>query len=89
MKIRMSKNLELWVEQIIGSDWSTYHALDRQVAIAKVLQLLEAEGDAERLLKPNGKIKWIATRRLRDHIRSLRLDAEEDFRAADEARGIW
>jgi hypothetical protein len=68
MQIRMSKNLELWVDQIIGFNWQAYQRTKREAAIADVLAFLEAQGDAQRLLKPNGKIRWIATRQLRDHI---------------------
>jgi hypothetical protein len=88
MKHRMSGTLELWVDEIIGMNWQVDQNSNREAALTTVLAFLEAQGDAQRVLTPKGTIKWIATRQLRDHIRDLQRDAEDDIRHADEARGL-
>jgi hypothetical protein len=88
MQITMSKNLELWVDQIIGFNWQVDQNSNRKAAVGSVLAFLEAQGDAQRVLTPKGTIKWVATRQLRDHIRDLQRDAEDDIGQADEARGL-
>jgi hypothetical protein len=81
MKLRMDKILREIVEQAceeghLGRDGEF---LDRDRVFAEVLAELETDGDAMRYLNSQGQIAWRATPDLRDHLRDLRLDAEDEF----------
>ena len=45
----------------------------------KMLDELEAAGDAMRYLDRRGQIAWKATPQLRDYLRDLEVDAENDL----------
>ena len=82
MKIRMSKNLRLTVDEMLAHSELGSDKAERLAATIEALQALEAQGDARRVLTPDDGIKWIPTRQLRDHLRDLRLDAEDDEESA-------
>ena len=82
MKIRMSKNLRLTVDEMLAHSELGSDKAKRLAATIEALQVLEAQGDAQRVLMPDGDIKWMPTRQLRDHLRDLRLDAEDDEESA-------
>jgi hypothetical protein len=78
MPYKMSKDIGLLVDEIIGRMTDRCRMADRDDAIGKVLHALEAQGDARRALTAKDDIKWVATCQLRDHLRDLRREAEED-----------
>jgi len=51
----------------------------RDVFLDEVLGDLEASGDAMRFINAKGRIAWKATPRLRDYLKDLELEAEEDL----------
>jgi hypothetical protein len=51
----------------------------RDVFLAEMLADLEASGDAMRFVDAKGRIAWKATPRLRDYLKDLELEAEEDL----------
>ena len=81
MKFRMDKTLREIVEQAYEEArlGRTGDFLDRNLVLAEVLAELETDGFAMRYLNSEGQIAWKATPDLRDHLRDLRLDAEDEF----------
>jgi hypothetical protein len=57
--------------------------LERERILAEALAELEIEGAAMRYVDAKGRVSWRATKRLRDHLEDLRLDAEADFEHED------
>jgi len=53
--------------------------VDRDQVFAEALAELESDGDAMQYLNSKGQIAWKATPDLRDYIRDLRIDAEEEL----------
>jgi hypothetical protein len=52
----------------------------RDPVLAEVLAKLEAHGNAMRFLNAMGRIAWKATPNLRQYLKDLELDAQEDLR---------
>ena len=80
-KIRTDKIIrelveESWELARLGRDRDF---VDRDLVFSDTLIDLESEGDAMRYLDSRGRICWRATPDLRDHIKNLRLDAEEEL----------
>jgi hypothetical protein len=81
MKIRMDKITrelveEAWEWARIGRDRDS---VDRDQVFAEALADLESQGAAMRYLDAKGRVCWKATPDLRDYIRDLRIDAEEEL----------
>jgi hypothetical protein len=53
--------------------------VDRDEVFMEALSALESDGDAMRYLDAKGRVCWKATPDLRDYIRDLRIDAEEEL----------
>jgi hypothetical protein len=53
--------------------------VDRDELFMEALSALESDGDAMRYLDAKGRVCWKATPDLRDYIRDLRIDAEEEL----------
>ena len=51
----------------------------RYLAFSEMLAQLEASGDAMRFVDTNGRIAWKATPNLREYLRDLELEAQEDL----------
>jgi hypothetical protein len=51
----------------------------RNLVSAEVLAELEASGDAMRFVDAKGRVAWKASPNLRDHLKDLEADAEDDF----------
>ena len=83
MKPQMDKILREIVEQAYEETrlGRTGEFLDRDLVFAEILADLETDGFAMRYINSSGRIAWRATPDLRDHLRDLRLDAEEEFDA--------
>jgi hypothetical protein len=67
---------EAWESDHLGRGGDFEH---RDEVFANTLMALESEGVAMRYLDSKGRIAWKATPDLRDHIRDLRIDAEEEL----------
>jgi len=80
-KIRMDKIIRDLVEATW--EWDRLGRGDdfehRDRVFIETLVELESEGDAMRYLDSNGRIAWKATPDLRDHLRDLQTDAEEEL----------
>ena len=81
MKFRMDKIIrelveESWESARLGR---TRHFGDKNRVFSETLVELECEGKAMRYLDSKGRIAWRATPELRDYLRDLRIDAEEEL----------
>jgi hypothetical protein len=81
MKFRVDKIIRELVEE--SWEWArlgrSRDFVDRDQVFAEALAELESRGDAMRFLDSKGRIAWKATPNLRDYIRDLRIDAEEEL----------
>jgi hypothetical protein len=81
MKIRMDKIARELVEE--AWEWARLgrdrEFVDRERVFSEILADLESDGDCMRYLDSKGRIAWKATPDLRDCIRDLRIDAEEEL----------
>jgi hypothetical protein len=81
MKFHMDKIIRELVEEA----WEWGHLgrdrefLDQNRVFAEILSELDSDGFAMRFLDKEGHVRWKATPQLRDHLRDLRLDAEEEL----------
>ena len=67
---------ESWEWARLGRD---REFVDRDKVFMEALSALESDGDAMRYLDAKGRVCWKATPDLRDYIRDLRIDAEEEL----------
>jgi hypothetical protein len=81
MKIRMDKILREIADQAYYAARLRRNGVQptRDRVFAEVLAELEANGDAMRFVNSKGRIAWKATPRLRDYLKDLELEAEEDL----------
>lgn len=81
MKFRMDKIVRELVEE--AWEWARLGRIggfpDRNLVFSDILADLESNGDAMRYLDSKGRVCWKATPDLRDYIRDLRIDAEEEL----------
>jgi hypothetical protein len=81
MKFRLDKIVRELVEE--SWEWARLGRgrdfVDRDRVFSETLANLESSGDAMRFVNSKGQIAWKATPDLRDYIRDLRIDAEEEL----------
>jgi hypothetical protein len=81
MKFRMDRIIRELVEE--AYQWDRLGRGDdfehRDRVFIEILIDLESHGIAMRYLDPKGRIAWRATPDMRDHVRDLRIDAEEEL----------
>ena len=81
MKIRMDKILREIADQAYYAARLRRNGAHttRDRVFAEVLAELEGNGDAMRFVNAEGRVAWKATPRLRDYLKDLELEAEEDL----------
>ena len=81
MKMRMDKILREIADQAYYTFRLRRNGVQptRDRVFAAMLAELEANGDATRFVNAKGRIAWKATPRLRDYLKDLELEAEEDL----------
>jgi hypothetical protein len=81
MKILMDKILREIADQAYYASRLRRNGVQptRDRVFAEVLAELEGNGDAMRFVNAEGRVAWKATPRLRDYLKDLELEAEEDL----------
>jgi hypothetical protein len=81
MPILMDQILTEYADQAFGSARLRRYDVQttRDLVSAETLIELEAIGDAMRYLNSDGQIAWKATPNLREYLKDLELDAQEDL----------
>jgi hypothetical protein len=77
MKIRLEKKLKFWIDAQVDTAMSHDIDADRNALVISVLTDFARGGDAERYVRPDGKIGWRATELFLDRIGEYEREADE------------
>jgi hypothetical protein len=81
MPILMDKILSEYVDQVFETARLGRNGVQttRDLVSAELLAELEKCGDAMRFVDAKGRVAWEATPNLRDHLKDLERDAQDDI----------
>jgi hypothetical protein len=79
MKSRMSKTLKFWVDVECEHRKHRVAGESKQAFVAEILHEWEELGEAMRYLRPDGKIGWKATPRMRNRLADAERDAKDEL----------
>ncbi len=85
----LKMHMDEMLRECVGQAFETAHlgrfhnSFQGDRVLAEILADLEIAGVAMRYVDARGRVAWRATKRLRDHLEDLRLDAESDFEHED------